>query len=135
MVAYSRKRKDVRHFAVSRIRSVQVTRKKYQRHEFNVEEYFKNRFHRYIGQAGKLYEVSIRFSKEAAKWIGERTWNPKQKIRKYMDGSLKLTVPAPALYEVQRWVLAWGKDAEVLKPKELRDQVAAEAHALVKMYG
>ena len=65
------------------------------------------------------HNVAVRFAKSAAPWILERQWHPKQKVKHHRDGSITLSFPAPALYEVKRWVLSWGAEAEVVGPKEL----------------
>jgi predicted DNA-binding transcriptional regulator YafY len=50
------------------------------------------------------------------------------------DGSVLLSFPAPSIYEVKRWVLPWGGDAEVLEPASLREALAAEARSLQARY-
>jgi len=134
LIAYCRKRKDIRHFAVSRTESVKQTKKAFKPREFDAKEYFKNRFGRYIGIPSQRHHVLIHFSKDAAKWILERTWQPNQKIKKHKDGSLSLSFPAPALYEVKRWILQWGQEAEALEPKELRQSIAEDVQKLAKRY-
>ena len=103
--------------------------------EFDPEEYFSNRFGRYVGKPGVVHNVAIRFTKSAVPWMLERRWHPKQKVKKHRDGGITLSFPAPALYEVKRWVLSWGAEAEVLRPKELRDEVVSEARGLVRSHG
>jgi len=38
-----------------------------------------------------------------------------------------------SLAEVQRWVLSWGGDAVVLKPKELAESVRAAARKILRL--
>jgi proteasome accessory factor B len=134
LVAYCHLRNDIRHFALSRMTSVRQTNKSFEPREFDPQEYFRNRFGRFVGEPGREYNVVIRFSKEAAQWVMERTWHPKQKVKKHRDGSVTLSFPVPALYEIKRWVLQWGADAEVLKPKGLRDAVVKEMKAMIGIY-
>lgn len=134
LIAFCRMRQDIRHFAVSRTQAVKQTRSIFKPREFDAKEYFANRFSRFIGEPGKIYDIVIRFSRDAAQWVSERTWHPKQKIETHRDGGLTLSFPVPALYEVKRWVLQWGADAEVLSPKELRDSVTKELGSLSKRY-
>ncbi len=126
LVAHCRKRDALRHFAVSRIVSAKATGEHFKPRDFDPAEYFSNRFGRFVGRPGKVHNVAIRFSKSAAPWILERQWHPKQKIKRHRDGSLTLSFPAPALYEVKRWVLSWGAEADVVRPKELRQQLGRE---------
>jgi proteasome accessory factor B len=134
LIAYCRLRKNIRHFAISRTTRVKQDRKTFQPREFNAKEYFANRFSRFIGEPGKIYNIVIRFSKDAAQWVSERTWHPKQRIETHRDGSLTLSFPAPALYEVKRWVFQWGADAEVLAPAALRESVKREVKMLSHKY-
>jgi len=126
LVAHCRERDALRHFAVSRITSAKVTGERFEPPDFDPEEYFSNRFGRFIGKPGETYNVVVRFAKSAAPWILERTWHPKQKIKRHRDGSLTLSFPAPALYEVKRWILSWGADASVVGPPKLRSEANDE---------
>jgi len=134
LIAYCRKRENIRQFALSRMESARQQRKKFEPREFNAEEFFKNRFGRYIGDSGEQYHIVVRFKREAASWVLEHTWHPKQKVEKLKDGSITLSFPAPALYEIKRWVLQWGADAEVLQPKQLRDAIKKEVKAITRIY-
>ena len=130
LVAHCRTRDALRHFSIARIRSAKPTAETFEPPDFGPEEYFSNRFGRFIGKPGKTYNVVVKFTKTAAPWVLERTWHPKQEVRRHRDGSLTLSFPAPALYEVKRWILSWGAEAEVLAPKELWRDIANEATAL-----
>lgn len=122
-------------FAISRIESIEkIIDETFDPPEFDPEAFFSNRFGRFIGTPGESHEIVVRFDKEAAIWIPERQWHPKQKIEKHADGSLTLSFPAPALYEVKRWVLQWGGDAEVIQPGELRQEIQQEIEKMKAKY-
>lgn len=88
-----------------------------------------------MGEPGAVHDVAIRFTAHAAPGVLERRWHPHQSVERRKDGSIVLSFPAPSLYEVQRWALQWGGDAEVLRPRALRAAVAKEAARLRKLYG
>jgi predicted DNA-binding transcriptional regulator YafY len=50
------------------------------------------------------------------------------------DGRLLLTLNVDDEREVLPWVLSWGSHAQVLKPRALRERVAAEAQAVTDQY-
>ena len=50
-------------------------------------------------------------------------------------GRAILELPAEALREARRFILAYGRHAEVLSPPELVEEMRAEASALAKTYG
>ena len=121
-------------FALSRVVRARAERASAAVIDFDPEAFFANRFGRFVGAPGAANEIVVRFSREAAPGVLERVWHPKQSITRQNDGSVVLRFPAPALYEVQRWVLQWGGDAEVVAPAELRAAVAGEARRLVACY-
>jgi predicted DNA-binding transcriptional regulator YafY len=134
LVAHCREKNALRHYAVARIQKAELLKSTYEPHDFDPKAYFANRFGRYIGEPGETHQIVVRFAKSAVPWVLERIWHPKQKITKTRDGGVTLSFPAPALYEVKRWVLSWGAEAEVVKPKELRDEVAKELKAAGNRY-
>jgi predicted DNA-binding transcriptional regulator YafY len=72
------------------------------------------------------------FDKEIADWVTEREWNPDQKVVRRRNGDIELSFPAKGLFEVQRWVLSWGRHVRVLAPTELRENVQEEIRLMVK---
>jgi proteasome accessory factor B len=66
--------------------------------------------------------------------IREREWHESQELRTLPDGRLELRLRLGALPEIERWVLTWGSEAEVLRPSELRTRLHATASTLLKMY-
>ncbi|RPJ78383.1 MAG: WYL domain-containing protein, partial [Deltaproteobacteria bacterium] len=51
------------------------------------------------------------------------------------DGSVTLNLNVAALDAVKRWVMRYGKEAEVLEPRELRMMVMEEVKKMGKVYG
>jgi len=45
---------------------------------------------------------------------------------------LDLGLELGCLVEIERWILSWGADAEVLKPRELAEAVRKAAQAVLK---
>jgi predicted DNA-binding transcriptional regulator YafY len=79
--------------------------------------------------------VKIRFSSEQARYICERRWAKEQKIITQKDGSLILTMTTSGWYDVQRWILSFGPDAELLEPVELRTELLESAREMAAIYG
>lgn len=134
LVAYDKSRGGMRHFSISRIKSAEMTDWTCELRDFDPETYFANRFGRYIGGPDEHHNIVLRFDKSAAPWVMERQWHPRQTAKIRKDGSLILSFPAPALFEVKRWVLQWGSEVTVVKPTELRDEIKAEVDAMKKCY-
>ena len=133
LVAFDLGRNAVRTFAVPRMTNVVVTETAFKRPaDFSPEKFFSSA----LGVIGgeRSYRIVIRFSPVAADRIREREWHDTQKLRDLRGGGLELTLTLGALPEIERWVLTWGADAEVIQPKELRDRVKKTAAALVEKY-
>ena len=78
--------------------------------------------------------VRIRFSRDQARYVQERRWAAEQRITENEDGSIILEMTTSGLWEIARWALTWGGDAEVLEPEELREMVAGEVGRMARVY-
>ena len=97
---------------------------------FSLEKRLRDSFGVYSG-AGE-FEVVIRFNARAADYIREKKWHPSQTLHDLKGGGAELKMKLSSLAEVQRWVLSWGGDATVLKPKELVASVHAAARQILE---
>lgn len=123
---------EVRQFALWRIRRATLTRKGFNvPGDFNAAKLLEDVFGRFAAP-GAAQEVRLVFDQEVAPWVTERQWHPKQKIITKPDGGVELTFKAKGLFEVHRWVLAWGSHCRVLAPAELKTMVEDEVRT---MYG
>lgn len=107
--------------AVDRIAAIRITES-----EFTVDPGFD--VARYRQEAfGVVWEkpkdVTVRFSADQAPYVRERQWHPTQRVRELPDGRLELTLRAGGTFEITRWVLGWGDAAEVIAPRQLRQDV------------
>ena len=78
--------------------------------------------------------VRVRFSPYQARWIRERRYHPSQQNEEQEGGGLIVTLHVAGTAEVKRWVLAYGREAEVLEPAALRAEIAQEVNELAKKY-
>jgi len=79
-------------------------------------------------------DVRIVFRGYAARVISERRWHPSQEIGPIPgeEGAIELRLRLRGLEEVARWILSWGRWAEVVEPEELRRRVQEEAAAVAR---
>jgi predicted DNA-binding transcriptional regulator YafY len=112
---------ELRPFAVERISSAKATNRRFDiPADFDFEKFTESAFGVIWGEAK---EVKIRFSSDQAPYIEERTWHPSQKIEKRNDGSIDFTMQVADLWEVKRWLIGFGADAEVIQPAELKKDI------------
>lgn len=125
LIAYCHLRKDVRMFAVERIRSVSLTDHPYQMPlGFNVDEYVQDAL---MVMRGKRIEVELLFSRAAAAWAKDRIWHPSQETALLKDGRLKITLKVADTTELVGWILSFGSQVRVVRPDALRQKVREEA--------
>jgi predicted DNA-binding transcriptional regulator YafY len=130
LFAFDHARKDIRNFVPARIQSVKPTGETFARTEkFSLEKRLRDSFGVHSGE-GK-FEVAIRFTPRAADYIREKKWHESQELRDLKNGGAELTLNLSSLAEVERWVLSWGGDAKVLKPRELVESVHAAAQKIL----
>lgn len=124
---------DIRVLAVERIKSIDVTDDGYiYPPDFDPETLLQQSF-------GMVYddpvEVSIWFSADQARYVRERQWAQDQKITERKDGSIVLWMKTSGWYDVKKWVLSFGAEAQVLEPAHLQDKVRNEVEKMLKGYG
>ena len=90
------------------------------------------------GAFGLVYDdqitVKIRFSADQARYIQERQWAKDQTIKKLQDGSIALTMTTSGWFDVKKWLLSFGADAELLEPADKREEMNKIAKALLLQY-
>jgi len=132
MLAYCHLRKDVRLFAVERIKTLTQTDVSFEPPSvFDIDNLLQDSFGAFIGNP---LEVIIRFSATIAGYIQERTWHRSQVMEPQQDGSLIFKVKVAGLQAITSWVLGWGRHAVVLEPADLRHQIQTEVQATLKQY-
>lgn len=78
--------------------------------------------------------VVLRFASTVARRVKESTWHQRQQITDQPDGSCLFTVPVGHTLELKPWVRQWGPNVEVLAPPAFREELAAEAAAMARLY-
>ena len=84
--------------------------------------------------AGERQRATVRFSREVARYVSESIWHPTQSLSKY-DGGVEASFELSDFTELKSWVLSFGRHAEVMAPKTLRNEVASEMQAMLNLYG
>lgn len=133
LFAFDLVRGQLRTFVLARMRKVRNTNLKFRRpDEFSIEKHLSGSFGVFKGRG--RHRVRIRFDSFAAQLVAERHWHSSQKMRTLDDSRLELQMELGSLEEIERWVLGWGSHAEAMEPKELRDNIAAQAAVVAARY-
>ena len=129
LIGYCHWRKDVRMFAVERIKSVTLTDHPYQMPlHFDMEAYVENAL---VVMQGKQIDVELLFEKMTAAWAKDRVWHTSQQTKKLKDGRLRMTLTVADTRELVGWVLSFGSGVRVVQPDSLRIAVEGEAKRIV----
>jgi predicted DNA-binding transcriptional regulator YafY len=110
---------DDRTFALTRIGDLKGNGKKFiPKKKIDVEKLIKKNFGIFTG-VGDPVKVRLHFFGKSRGLIAERIWHTTQVIEKLPNGTLEFTMEVPHTPILNRWVLGWGQDVEVLEPESL----------------
>jgi proteasome accessory factor B len=131
LFAYDHGRRDIRTFVPARVQSVRLTGKTFPPPaKFSLEKRLRGSFGVHSGQGE--YQVTLRFNARAADYVREKKWHESQQLRNLKSGGVELKLKLSSLVEIERWVLSWGGDATVVKPRELAEAIRAAARRILK---
>ncbi len=131
LIAYDHLRKEVRMFAVERIRSITLTDHPYQMPlGFDVNEYVQDAL---MVMRGRRIDVELVFSKTAAAWVKDKHWHSSQETFPIEDGRLRMTLKVADTGELVGWILSFGSHVKIISPESLRTKVREEARAISKI--
>lgn len=125
LIGYCHFRREVRMFVPARIRAAEPAETTFDvPGSFRLDEYLRWSFSVLRGHDNELYQVRLRFTGAAVKYVRERVWHPSQVLEPESEQSLLMRLKLSHLREIQRWALSWGGECEVLEPAELRERLA-----------
>jgi predicted DNA-binding transcriptional regulator YafY len=134
VIAFCALRKDIRDFALSRIKYVSHGEEKINPSVkiSSIKEYTRKQFG--IIQRGKSVDVRLRFSPSISAWMKEQIWHPEQKVQHKKDGSLIMEFPVADFRELKRRILSYGADVKVIAPKGLAREIQKELDRMNQLY-
>ncbi len=128
LIGYCHRRRDVRMFAVDRIRSLSITSRPCEMPlGFDLEAYVRDAL---IAMRGKPVQVELLFDRPSAAWAKNQVWHTSQKLTPLQGGRLKLTLEVGDTRELLGWILHFGAGVQVLKPESLKQRVKEEAQKI-----
>ncbi len=106
--------------AIHRIKKADLTDRRFKfPKNYNFEKTFKQNFGVIKESA---FKVEVEFTGWAARYVSERIWSPDQRIRKN-NGKTRLTFSASSEPELISWVLSFGEESRLIRPKKLNEAV------------
>jgi len=101
---------------------------------FNPDKLTDGSFGIYETPGDKPKKITVRFKEILWEYLTTRSWHPTQKFSPVKDGFFTMEVKLKNTNEFIPWILQFGSDAEVLKPKVVRDKIKKELRAACENY-
>ena len=82
----------------------------------------------------RLRWATLQFNAEAAQWVAQEEWHPRQQLKVQADGALRMRLPYTESTELVMDVLRHGPHVRVLAPAELAQQVRTQLEDTLRGY-
>jgi len=130
LIGYCHVRRDVRTFAVDRIRSLTITNHPCQLPlNFDLEAYVQDAL---VVMRGEQIEVELLFDRKTTAWARDRIWHPSQVAVIGKDGCLNLVLHVADTPELAGWILSFGPGVRVIRPETLREKILSAAVEILR---
>lgn len=126
---------QIRHWKLDRMTNAEATKFPFQRPaDFDLQAHLRGSFGVFQGNGEEELTVRVRFGPTVARYVQESTWHASQRLAPQKDGSVLAEFLLSNTEEIKRWLLSFGRHAEVLEPRQLRDEMADELRRTLETY-
>ena len=128
-------RKEMRIYAVDRIREVELVRGKNFNipRKFSPDTYFAGTFGLWKSRR-EPRSIEIIFDENIVAAIEERKWAGMTSMTRLPDGKIQMKLNLAVTPEVINWIVSWGSKAKVIAPESLRQQMKDFFEGALKNY-
>jgi predicted DNA-binding transcriptional regulator YafY len=126
-------RSEISTLAVHRIRALAPTKATFAPPRASVDDHIARAFGIFVSDQEE--DVEVRFDKEIAWRVEERTYHPAERTDRLPDGSLRYRVRSSAQWEIIPWVQSFGALAELIAPAGWRESLRGNLEAALRLYG
>jgi predicted DNA-binding transcriptional regulator YafY len=130
VVAFVPEYKEIRTFAVDRIRGLSMTDERFEPIEMEEDAFA----HSLGVHQGVPERIEIAFVPPIARYVRERMWHASQEIQDQGDGSVLMTLHVSNDPALRSWILGFGPLARVVSPPELANQIREEVERTLEIY-
>lgn len=133
VVGHSKRHDEIRTWKIDRMLGAEITRRSFQPPSgFNINEHFSGAFA--IVRGDSTVEVTVRFTGSATRYVQEKRMHPSQRVELQSDGTALVHFELTSTLEVRSWILSFGSAAEVLSPKNLREEIREQVVQMLVRY-
>lgn len=131
-VAFCHKRSLFRTFRLDRVRQIELTPNQFIRDsEISAQDYFKGSWGVF---SGAPVDVVVRFKGSAAKVVRGSQHHADEEIEIISDDEIIYRVRVNGLFEIKRWIVGFGEQAEVVSPDSLKTELRQIGEYLNETY-
>jgi proteasome accessory factor B len=123
---------DVRPYRLSRFRDVVACNDRFPPVGFLIDDYLDDAWG--IMPDGRKHNVELEFTPCVAPSVAEVRWHRTQHVEMKPDGSCIMHFRVNGLHELKWWIVGYGSEVRVRKPKELRDEIKRIVRGMVRRY-
>jgi predicted DNA-binding transcriptional regulator YafY len=125
---------DLKQFSLHRFQSCSLIDKKpIQMKNFNLDDYIASGAFDYT-DSDRDFKLTAFFSKDAAIHLHEAPLSTDQTITSKRDGRIQVSATVKDTSQLRWWLLGFGRNVEIVKPKALRDEFIENLNQLNKIY-
>ncbi len=127
--------KDPRHYALHRFKKCTLKdSESVPPPGFELDDYLSTGTFEYVGLVADEIRLVARFARDVVRHLEETPLSQDQTISAESDEWMEVTATVKNSQQLRWWLLGFGCQIEVLEPKELRKELAANIKKAAKMY-
>lgn len=131
LAAFVPEYRQVRTFAVERIRTYAETGERFDRRQKLSDKPFKNSLGVHTGDPVR---VEVEFDRRISMYVREREWHASQKMEDRPDGSVVVRLDVCVDPPLRSWILSFGPFARVIAPRALAEEILEELEEAREKY-
>jgi predicted DNA-binding transcriptional regulator YafY len=132
VIGYCHLRKGVRDFRVSRIKSLKLVDKSFERPENFYETYKQGRFDKLSGN--ESIKLKLQFKREAARYVKEYELLKADKLEECGNGEILFERMTTLTPDIIKWIMGFGGQVKVVEPDEVKAEVMRQAKEILESY-
>ncbi|MCL2744893.1 MAG: WYL domain-containing protein [Planctomycetaceae bacterium] len=135
LVGFHCKRKEIRTWKLNRIVTAECLPTKFKKpKDFDLEKQRRINFGFFVSTDKAVERIRIKVTGWMARYVREHHWHMSQQFAEQPDGSVTIQFEVMPNFELTRWILSFGCNAEVLEPESLRQEIEKEIAEMQRQY-
>ena len=135
LVGFHCKHDEIRTWKLNRIIAAERLPTKFKKpKDFDADNYRRRSFGFFVFNDEPVQKVRIKVGGLMARYVQEHHWHETQQFEKLPDGNVIVQFEVVPNRELTNWILKLGRNAEVIQPESLRQEIEAEIADMLQRY-